>query len=817
MASSVKVSGFYRDTAPYVKVGGAWKVSKEAWTKVSGYWKRFFLSGGVNDSSFATDTSFSDSLWANISTETGLTPGPNSIVYDVAVQPDGKIILAGAFDRFNFVAVNYILRLNTNGTLDTAFTANIGTGSNNWIYSIAVQSDGKILLGGLFTTFNGATVNRIVRLNSDGTRDTAFTTNTGTGANSSILEVAIQSDGKILLSGTFTAFNGVTINRLVRLNSDGTRDTTFTTNTGTGLNASANIAIQSDGKIVLAGGFSTFNGTTANCLVRLNSDGTRDTAFTTNTGTAFSSGGAANSVAIQSDGKILIGGSFSAFNSVTANRILRLNSNGTRDTAFDTNVGSGFNFGVLKINIQSDGKILMGGGFFTFNGVTANRFIRLNSNGTADTEFLNNFGRGSDNNVQAIALQSDNKIILGGDFLNIDGAATRHIVRLEANGSVEAVPEFNNTVTNIAIQADDKVVVAGSFSKFNETVARGIARLNLEGSLDTSFTANIGSGILGDSSASISSLAIQSDGKIVFGGSFTSFNGVSLNNLFRLNSDGTRDTAFSTNIGTGPTGPVLSVAIQSDGKIILGGQFSSFNGTTVNRIVRLNANGTIDAAFTTNTGTGTSGEINSLAIQSDGKILVGGFFSTFNGTSVNNIIRLNSDGTTDTTFSTNIGTGANDGVLATALQSDGKIILVGFFTSFNSVLANRIVRLNSNGTRDTAFSTNNGNGFNNDVRSLAIQSNGQIVVGGQFAMFDIYTCPDLARINPDGTLDIGYPVNFLPNGASGGIGISTNSSDSNLYSLALQSDNKAIIVGVFTLFGGKKRNRIARIGSDSSG
>jgi uncharacterized delta-60 repeat protein len=232
----------------------------------------------------------------------------------------------GDFGFFNGTGVNRIVRLNSDGTRDTTFTANTGTGFNFFAFSIAIQSDGKIVIGGYFTTFNGATVNGIVRLNSNGTRDTTFTTNTGTAFppfEASVDSIAIQSDGKIVCGGGFVAFNGVTVNNIVRLNSNGTRDTTFTTNTGTGFNDTVNsISMQSDGKIAIGGSFTTFNGATVNHILRLNSNGTRDTAFTTNTGTGFDN--AVTSIAIQSDGKIICGGAFTGFNSINRIRLSRI-------------------------------------------------------------------------------------------------------------------------------------------------------------------------------------------------------------------------------------------------------------------------------------------------------------------------------------------------------------------------------------------------------------------------------------------------------------------------------------------------------------
>jgi uncharacterized delta-60 repeat protein len=230
----------------------------------------------------------------------------------------------------------------------------------------------------------------------------------------------------------------------------------------------------------------------------------------------------------------------------------------------------------------------------------------------------------------------------------------------------------------------------------------------------------------------VNSISIQSDGKIIMGGNFTSFNGTSgIGGIVRLNADGARDTTFNT--GAGFDGIVISISVQADGKIIMGGLFTSFNGTqNINNIVRLNANGTQDTTF--NTGDGFDNDVFTISIQSDGKIIVGGLFTSFNGTSeINSIARLNADGTRDTTFNT--GTGFNNPALSTSIQADGKIIVGGGFTSFNNTVGtNHIIRLNANGTQDTTFNT--GKGFDNPVLSTSIQADGKIIVGGVFEDFN---------------------------------------------------------------------------------
>ncbi|MEY3470703.1 MAG: hypothetical protein RLZZ223_53, partial [Candidatus Parcubacteria bacterium] len=147
---------------------------------------------------------------------------------------------------------------------DTSF--NIGTGFNNWVYSLALQSDGKILVGGDFTSYQGVGANYIIRLNSDGSRDTSF--NLGTGFNDSIASLALQSDGKILVGGWFSNYNGDTVNRIVRLNSNGSIDSSF--NIGTGFNGSVySLALQSDGKILVGGYFTSYQDQPAGYLIRV--------------------------------------------------------------------------------------------------------------------------------------------------------------------------------------------------------------------------------------------------------------------------------------------------------------------------------------------------------------------------------------------------------------------------------------------------------------------------------------------------------------------------------------------------------------------
>lgn len=761
------------------------------------------LRGGENDATFATYD------FANRS---------NGEVRAIAVQSDGKILAGGLFTAWNGVVANRLVRLNSNGSIDMAFITNMGSGSNNQINAIAIQPDGKILLGGQFTTWNGATANRVVRLNADGTVDAGFLTNAGTGAvGGAINAIAVQPDGMILIGGNLTTWNGVTAIGIVRLNADGTRDSAFSTNTGTGGANVTAIGLQSDGKVVIVGEFTAFNGVTVGRVVRLNSDGTRDTIFTTNNGTGITGSVMFPfALAIQSDGKIVIGGSFNTFNGVTVNRIVRLNADGSRDTAFSTNVGaSGSGGDVNAIVVQADGKIVIGGHMTAWGAFPVGRAVRLNSDGTREGSFSSNIGTGANDHVRAIAVQPDGSILFGGAFRTWRSAQVNRLVRVDSSGSLSSVVSglldgqisagaaassvVLPSISAIAVQQDQKILVGGAFATWNGVTVNNIVRLNPDGALDSAFTASTGTA----AANTINAIAVQSDGKIVIGGAFTSWGGATVNRIVRLNSDGTRDTAFTTNTGTGAASTVSSVVVQSDGKILIGGAFSTWTGVTVGRIVRLNADGTRDTAFTSSNGTGAGGSITAIAVQPDGKVLVGGAFTTWNGVTVGRIVRLGSDGTLDSAFRTNTGTGAAADVSAIAIQSDGKIVIGGNFTTFNGVSANRIARLNSDGTLDEGFSTSTGSGADAPVASFALQANAMLIIGGQFTTWNGVSVGRIIRVNSDGTRDTTFTGNA-------GVGASGTVS-----ALAMQNDGLILLGGSFTGFNNINRTAIARIGRGS--
>ena len=348
-------------------------------------------------------------------------------IHSLAIQPDGKIIIGGNFTSYRGTPISRIARINIDGSLDATF--NPGLGASALVNSITYQPDGKIIIGGAFSYYNNIGRKYIARLNNDGSLDTTF--NPGSGPINYVYSTAVQPDGKIFIGGIFTNYSGTIRPGIARLNSDGTLDTTF--NPGFGGVTVYAISLLNDGKIIIGGDFSSFNSVSGyNRIARLNSDGSIDTTFNPGSGVGNTTGEAVKAVAVQSDGKIIIGGSFSSYNGTPIKGIARLHSNGALDTTF--NPGTGINdWAVQSINIQGDGKILMGGTFVSYNGTTTGGLARTNSNGLLDSTFNTGIGPYSESfsgGVYASIIQPDGKIIIGGAFRSYNGTEVYYLARI---------------------------------------------------------------------------------------------------------------------------------------------------------------------------------------------------------------------------------------------------------------------------------------------------------------------------------------------------------------------------------------------------
>jgi uncharacterized delta-60 repeat protein len=666
------------------------------------------------------------------------TFGCDNNVIAMARQSDGKILVGGDFTSLGGGGLgdtprSHIGRFSSVGNLDTSFDP----GADGSVTALGVQADGKILVGGSFSRLGGGasgvtTRHYIGRLNADGTIDASF----DPGADGTVLAIALQPDGRILVGGAFThlGVGAGTIARshIGRLNPDGSVDASF----DPGANADViSFAVQADHKIVAVGSFTMLGGggtgtTTRNYIGRLSANGSLDASFDPG------ADGAVGALALQPDGKTVVGGTFTHLGGSTGTtprgHIGRLNLDGSVDSAFDPGVAGGDVevIAVQQIATGTDEKIIAGGTFTGLGGgsgaTTRQHVGRLFADGTVEATF----NPGADGVVYALALQADQKIVVGGAFSMLgDGATTArtNVGRLNPDGSVDTSfnPGANDVVYALAVQPDRKILVGGHFTKLgggNGTTTRNfIGRFNPGGALDGTFDPGADNNVV--------AIAVQPDGKILVGGFFTMLAGVTRNHIGRLNSNGSLDMSFDP----GANGVVNSIVLQQDGQILVGGSFTGLGNSTGtitrNRIGRLTSSGSVDMSFNP----GASGTVNVITLLPDSRIAVGGAFAGLGGgtgtTMRNNIGILNPDGSLDT-----FNGGASGPVLSMVFDTDFELTVAGNFTGLGggtgTTTRNRIGRFFPNGGVDFNYNP----GANDIVYALAMQRDGRTVAGGLFAM-----------------------------------------------------------------------------------
>lgn len=721
--------------------------------------------------------------------------GANSTIYSSLELPDGKILIGGSFSSVHGISISGIARLNLDGSLDDSFTP---PPSNNSVYDIIRLSDGKLLLGGY--SFDSGSYRGVIRLNEDGSIDATF--DAGTNIDGNVFTLKLQADGKILAAG----------DSIIRLNPDGTKDHSFAL--GTGPNADIkDIEYLSSGKILICGFFTDYNGSDRRRIARLNADGSLDTTFGWE---GSGSSGRIEQIVELTDGSILLGGNFYNINGINCNNLALLKSNGKEAIPFRPIVDGIVYF----LDLLSDGRILIAGSLSSINDQDSENFALLRADGEVDLEF--NTESAASGSVHSVCQLSDGNLLIGGNFTTYGQTLVGNYARLNGPniGAEPAISHLSQTygeegdsiniygsnlglLTGLKLNGDVTVtpnVISEQVAQFYvpANATYGALTLVTENSeissaswfypipgLPGSYDPRFDVGV--GASGTVYALAEDALGRLIVAGSFSSFNGRSCDDIVRLNQDGSIDTTFKP---PSSNSSLRCVKLQPDGKILVGGsQIGSRYG-----VVRLNTDGTLDTSFDASATTTTvNSDVYAIDLQADGQILIGGRFTR-------GIARLNSDGTIDNTF--DVGSGIPNGlstiVYAVKVLDSGYILAGGNFSKFNEVAAKYLMKLDQNGSLDTSFTTT-GSGISRAVYSIELQADGKIFAGGLFSSVDGDSSHKyLARFESDGRLD----ESFSP------------SPNTIVYSLSALNDGRIAIAGDFTAVNGSARNYVAIIHAD---
>ncbi len=586
-----------------------------------------------------------------------------AVVYKILQQPDGKFLVSGDLNFLGTNRVRGLVRLNADGSQDATF--NFLVTEDSYIIDIELQSTGDIVcLSQKYNLMNGAYTSEasIYRMDLRGELKNTVTGLTAVNA------ISVQTDDKILLAGA---------NYLQRFSSDLISENSF--NNAVSFDGRVTDVQQFGNSLIVSGTFSTVNGVTKNDLVKLDLNGNVEATFDTGTGTTDYVG----SIAVQSDGKILLGNTYiNTFNGVQGNGTMRLNADGSVDTSFAPFY---FNGPVSRIFLK--GTEIYAAAFLDYNSGTNDYLFKLANDGSMDMSFkpveLSPFGAIN----LAFAAGTDGFIISNSQNSgNVFSVSKFDLSGNKANGFAPEVARFGTFTYGSYF--NDKLLVAGDFVRVDGFETFSVVSLNGDGTVNQSFALKTNLGptvqtqVLSDESVMVSTgpsfVKLNSTGDIQPDFNWSHFgtlyniekfemlnNGkivvADANNIYRLNADGSEDTSF--NIGSGIC-CAASTAFDFDmqgSKIIYGSVFDHFNNTPVSRIVRLKENAEIDETF--NVGSGPDRiphvefdypMVGLVKVLESGDVLAGGYFNYFNGVEVpNNIVKLSQDGALDLAFNEN--------------------------------------------------------------------------------------------------------------------------------------------------------------------
>lgn len=565
--------------------------------------------------------------------------GPANIE-NVLVLPDGRILFANSTNNDHRI----LTMLHPDGSVDTSFDQS-GV-FDLYLNDMVALPDGGFLVCGAFSHWNEIPVKALVRLNADGSLDTSFEPVNATESLTAAQTLLVEANGDLLVSCTTTSDNG-TFTGLRRLSPVGTIDQDLRIPFDF---LPRNLLRQANGGTIAVGYFQHVSGHYRRSIVRLLPNGDVDQDFLPSSGAQ----GEINHVTPLADGRILIGGTLQGYDGLSVPNLLRLNEDGSHDQTFDPGAGptaaNNNQLAVHTISAQTDGKYLVGGYFQAFNGQVASGMVRLHTDGTFDDTF-----------------RAD----------QLTGTVTGSLVL--PNGMVLASGRFGTTLNAPASRAS-------------------LVRLLGDGTVDPDFNASIQQSIYGN----IHRVLLLPDGDLLVAGFFNAIGGMPCANLGRLDPNGTLDATFDAEIEFQQWEEATAVAVQNDGKIIL--------ATSFGRLFRLLPNGTLDNSFTSGSGfamTFSPVAVRDIVLLPDDRIVIGGRFSSYNGDPCGHFICLNSDGSLNATFETGTGfsnylsfapleTWANVNVVKDlAMDPAGRLLAVGAFTEYDGVGRNRIARFGS--------------------------------------------------------------------------------------------------------------------------
>jgi len=751
-------------------------------------------------------------------TQFGWPNGVSGAVWAVAADGQGNVYVGGSFIVVGGIStrVNNIARFNT----QTNTWSTLGTGSSNGVndrvFALAVVGN-EVFVGGEFTSAGGVSANRVARFNTQTNTWSTLGTGSSNGVSGGeypyVYALAVVGN-EVFVGGRFTLAGGVSANNVARFNTQTNTWSTLGTGSSNGVNNYGSyvyaLAVVGN-EVFVGGGFNSAGGVSANNVARFNTQ--TNTWSTLGTGSSNGVGGIVRALAVVGN-EVVVGGLFTEAGGVSANRVARFNTQTNTWSRLGTGSSNGVSGGNVSALAVVGNEVVVGGGFTSAGGVSANYVARFNT----QTNTWSSLGTGSSNGVSAVgypyapsvsalAVVGNEVFVGGGTFSSAGGVSANNVARFNTQtntwsslgtGSSNGV---SNTVLALAVVGNE-VFVGGRFTSAGGVFANRVARFNTQ----TNTWSRLGTGSSNGVNDYVSALAVVGN-EVVVGGEFTSAGGVSANRVARFNTQTNTWSSLGTGSSNGVSGgayPYVSALAVVGNEVVVGGSFTEAGGVSANGVARFNTQTNTWSSLGTGTSNGVNNFVTALAVVGN-EVFVGGNFTSAGGVSANNVARFN----TQTNTWSSLGTGSSNGVSGVSFPAvnalavvGNEVVVGGDFTSAGGVSANRVARFNTQTNTWSTLGTGSSNGVGNIVRALAVMGN-EVFVGGRFTEAGGVSANYVARFNTQTNT-----WSTLGTGSSNGVNDYVNA-------LAVVG-NEVFVGGSFTSAGGIASTFIARWNSGTS-
>lgn len=698
-------------------------------------------------------------------------------IYASTVLADGSVVVGGKFNSFDGVPHMRIAKFNSNGTLDSTWTPQVGNLADRSfsISAITADSAGNVYFGGSFAFVNGTGRANIAKLLPDGSLDTTWNPVGGGASYSEIKALALDGNGSLFVGGSFTAIGGQTRSNLAKLSATGAGLADATWNPSPN-NVVAALAIDGSGNLYVGGNFTSIGSRSRTAIAKLSTSGSGAADADWNpapTGSAVN----VRSVVLDGSGSAYVAGAFTSIGGQSRNGIAKLTTagTGTADATWNPSP-SGAYTSIKSLALDGSGNIYVGGYFTGIGGHGLLNIARLSTGGAGASD--STWNPGTDYGVESLAI-ANATVYAGGTFTSVGGVRHLAFARIDPSGVVDSSApdaEVPGQVLAIAQTPDAGVIVGGFFLKANGQTRRNILRVQPDGSLDPTWDAPADQLVL--------ALAQDGAGNVYVGGIFDHIGGQARAKLAKLSATGSG--SVDANWRPDPDATIAALTTDGNGNIYVGGNFANIAGQTCAGLARLSTAG-IGAFDSSWSGSCAQDYPGALTLDGVGHLYAGGYYLER--------IDINGNGDRDPSWSPPF---PDQIVSALGLDGNGHIYVGGRFANLGAVARNHIAKLSTaTGALDATWNP----GADGRVSALAIDTNGNIYAGGGFLNIGGQARNAVARLSGNG---------------AGGIDPAWNpSADAPVYAITQASNGNIYVGGSFVDIGAQSRGGLALFAGDA--